>query len=114
MEREIILKVIEVGLPLIFGFISGYWIQKLKNRPRVITHNCRISGKDVYTYFDSSNKSSRPSCPFLSISGDCDFLKSKEYPRTLMISPTTAMDIGEAERLLKLHEGKCYLVQWNK
>ena len=87
---------------IIVSFLVGYFLQKLKNRPQPISHKCRLAEIDVYTYFDSSNKPSKPACILLTPEGDCKLLKGESN-----IDPA----IKES---LSFHKGKCYLAQWNK
>lgn len=105
MKEEIILEIIKIGVPAtitgVIGLLSGYHIQKLKNRPKITTHGCRISGDSVYTYFDSTNKPSKPACPYLSKNGDC------KYP----VNPK----INVLRRaILETNNGKCYIAMWSE
>jgi len=92
-------EILKILLPLLFGFLSGYFIQKLRNRPQLITHRCRCSNEDVYAYFGSNNKPSSPACPFLEKEGEI-----------CMLPTDKAID----KWVRNLHKGKCYLAQWSK
>lgn len=93
-----ILKAVEIILVGGIGFISGYYIQKLRNRPEITTHGCRILDKQVYTYFQSDNNPSKPACSYLSKEGNCQFVPDNE----------------EKKRILKNQGGKCYIAKWNQ
>ncbi|MFH1822515.1 MAG: hypothetical protein ABH830_02325 [Patescibacteria group bacterium] len=100
---EILFRIIEIILAGVVGFL----IQLLRNRPKITTHNCRISGKDVYTYFGSDNKPSRPACPYL-INGRCGFL-----------AVVSNLNLPDSEKLViqkitAFQNQKCYLAEWNK
>jgi hypothetical protein len=96
---EIIKEIIRGVSFVLGGGILGYFIQKLKNRPQITPHGCRVSGLDVYTYFDSENQSSNPACPYLSPEGNCQFKPSDE----------------KTKEMLKSQKDKCYFIScWKK
>lgn len=100
--EEIIREIIKGIFFVLGGGIFGYFIQKLKNRPQITTHGCRISDLDVYTYFDSKNKSSNPACPYLSLEGKCQFKPFDEKKE-------------EKEKMLEIQNNKCYFIScWKK
>ncbi len=95
---ETFFRLVEIFL----GGVVGFLIQKLRNRPQVVNHHCRIADIDVYTYFDSANKPSKPACALLSPEGNCQLLGKESN-----------LDPGIKEGLA-FHKEKCYLAQWNK
>lgn len=102
MDKEIIIEIIKGLFFVLGGGILGYFIQKLKNRPQITTHRCRISDLDVYTYFDSKNKSSNPACPYLSPKGNCQFKPAGEKKE-------------EKEQMLEIQGSRCYFIScWKK
>ena len=60
---EIILLVSVLG-NCFLGWLT-YKSQIRQIRPKVITHGCRVSGLQVYTFFDKENKMSEPVCVYL-------------------------------------------------
>lgn len=92
------LEILKIVLPIVFGFFSGYYIQKLRNRPQIITHRCRISNEDVYAYFGSNNKPSSPACPFLMEGETCMLPTDKTINKWVR----------------DLHKGKCYFALLGK
>lgn len=99
MKEINIIEIIKIATPLAVGFLAGYCIQKLKNRPEITTHGCRVSGQQVYTYFCSNNKPSCPVCPHLLEDGKCNY-------------PINADPVKK--QMLSNKSGKCYLLFWKK
>jgi hypothetical protein len=96
-----LIKIIVPVITLIIGFFTGSKLQKLKNRPEPLSHRCSVSNDNIYTYFDSNNKPSKPACILLTPEGNCKLLEKQ-----FSVNPSlkSAMD----SRI------KCYLAEWNK
>lgn len=118
MEKEIIIEAIKITAAFIVGFLTKYCIQKLKNRPKITTHGCRISGQDVYTYFHSNNKPSCPACPYLLKGGECKFKptnqNSKQNTEWDGNGNVKFWSAEDKNKMLEINENKCYLVFWNQ
>lgn len=97
-------------LPWIIAIISGVGailaslvslvVGRKQIRPEITDHECRVSGLDVYTYFDEKNELSLPGCPYLSADGarNCAFPADNE----------------KTKKMLEVNEGKCYLAIWSE
>ncbi|MDP2910071.1 MAG: hypothetical protein Q8N69_03320 [bacterium] len=97
--KEVLIEIIKTIMPLIFGLFFGIYIQKLRNRPQIITHGCRISDKSVYAYFNSDNKPSNPARPYLLENGNCNYPAGVDPIKKQMLSNKNY---------------KCYLAFWDK
>lgn len=82
-------------------------VQMKQIRPDVTAHGCRISGLQIYTYFDENNKLAEPACVFLSPDGSHECLFEIE-------GCVKEEDKKWAERMLQINNGKCYLSLWGQ
>ncbi len=81
-------------------------VQMKQIRPQVISHGCRVSNLDVYTYFDEKNKISEPACVFLSSDGKCLFEPKDRHDDQKL------QDFSQ--RMLAINKNKCYLSIWGR
>jgi hypothetical protein len=115
------LAVVVVG---IITAVLTWAVQRHRIRPELITHNCRISGIDVYTYFDSKNKPIDPLCVYLSREGkhkcmfDPDMLTERSAQKVLLASENDSRNLDAAKsasaKRLDLNAKQCYMTGWGR
>lgn len=89
----------------IFQILRTTKVQLKQIRPQLVSHECRVCGMDIYTYFNEDNRTSEPACVYL----------ASDNSRICMFDPGDRDDEKQqmvARRMKEINNEQCYLSAW--
>jgi len=95
------------AVTLVAAILAGK-VELKKRKPETITHQCRLSSQDVYTFIKGDKKQTPPLCAYLDPS---DYVTCRLDPENHSAEDSSKVN---ALKMKEINQDQCYIARFNE